>query len=219
MATPKGYSHHSMYDLTAVVEDIVSPKDPKGRAPSARIARRFPFSSALKRMATISKLELPDGYLGPKPGENLAIPRASAPKDSRAFWVAVKGAPEILRGMFANLPDHYDETYMHFAMNGSRVIALGWKWMSESEMRSEAEARHKNHTHSTPLGKNGWYREVSRDAIESNLQFGGFLVFHCPLKPDTASAIMELHQSMHRVRRGTTHSRLISNPIDCHDYR
>jgi manganese-transporting P-type ATPase len=67
------------------------------------IRRRFQFSSALKRMSTISTL----------PG-------------GRGL-VAVKGAPETIKTMLAHVPSDYDETYKWYTRRGSRVLALGMK--------------------------------------------------------------------------------------------
>ena len=43
--------------------------------------------------------------------------------------VAVKGAPETIKGMLATVPAHYDETYKSYTRMGSRVLALGAKEM------------------------------------------------------------------------------------------
>jgi manganese-transporting P-type ATPase len=67
------------------------------------IRRRFQFSSALKRMSTVSTL----------PG-------------GRGL-VSVKGAPETLKTMLAHVPSDYDETYKWYTRRGSRVLALGMK--------------------------------------------------------------------------------------------
>jgi cation-transporting ATPase 13A1 len=69
------------------------------------IRRRFQFSSALKRMSTVSVL----------PGGKVLA--------------AVKGAPETLKTMLSVIPEHYDDTYKWFTRNGSRVLALGMKEM------------------------------------------------------------------------------------------
>lgn len=69
------------------------------------IRRRFAFSSALKRMSTVSSL---------KGGRGLA---------------AVKGAPETIKGMLSNVPIGYDETFKSYTRRGSRVLALGVKEM------------------------------------------------------------------------------------------
>jgi magnesium-transporting ATPase (P-type) len=89
-----------------VVGDTVSPSNPNApHRTQLTIRRRLQFSSALKRMATISSL----------PGGKLVV--------------AVKGAPETIKGMLKNVPDEYDDTYKWFTMRGSRVLALGIKDM------------------------------------------------------------------------------------------
>jgi cation-transporting ATPase 13A1 len=70
------------------------------------IKRRYQFSSSLKRMSTISSVV--DG-------------------NGRKFVVAVKGAPETLKGMYNQVPEWYDETYRWYTRRGSRVLALGYK--------------------------------------------------------------------------------------------
>jgi magnesium-transporting ATPase (P-type) len=72
-------------------------------ATALRIRRRFQFSSALKRMSTVSTL-----------------PNGSA-------IAAVKGAPETIKTMLATVPENYDATYKWFTRRGSRVLALGIK--------------------------------------------------------------------------------------------
>jgi cation-transporting ATPase 13A1 len=72
------------------------------------IKRRYQFSSALKRMSTISSVT--DG-------------------GGRKWVVAVKGAPETLKGMYNQVPEWYDETYRWYTRRGSRVLALGHKTM------------------------------------------------------------------------------------------
>ncbi|KZP27754.1 hypothetical protein FIBSPDRAFT_780640 [Athelia psychrophila] len=118
------------------------------------IRRRFQFSSALKRMSTISSL--PNG-------KTLA---------------AVKGAPETIKGMLKECPEWYDETYKWYTRRGSRVLALGSK---EMETMSGDKIN-----------------KLSRESVESNLVFAGFLVFHCPLKADAVETIKMLADSSHR---------------------
>lgn len=72
------------------------------------IKRRYQFSSALKRMSTISSVNDASG---------------------RKWAVAVKGAPETLKGMYTKVPEWYDETYRWYTRRGSRVLALGYKTM------------------------------------------------------------------------------------------
>ena len=42
---------------------------------------------------------------------------------------------------------------------------------------------------------------MNRDAVETQLTFAGFLVFHCPLKADAIETLKMLADSSHRVRR------------------
>ncbi|TFK65968.1 hypothetical protein BDN72DRAFT_800527 [Pluteus cervinus] len=86
--------------------DVMSPADPQVQPRvQIRIRRRFQFSSALKRMSTVSVLS------------------------TGKTWVAVKGAPETLKNMLAHTPSHYEETYKFYTRKGSRVLALACKEM------------------------------------------------------------------------------------------
>jgi len=89
--------------------DLIIEKDvdSKGKKRIIKINRRFAFSSALKRMSTISTIQDSNG--------------------SSKVFVATKGAPEVLKPMFTSVPDYYDNLYKYWARNGSRVIALGYK--------------------------------------------------------------------------------------------
>ncbi|KAJ9121558.1 hypothetical protein QFC22_002177 [Naganishia vaughanmartiniae] len=137
--------------------DNISPKS-KDVSYTAQInvRRRFQFSSAMKRMSTLS-------YATDKSGKRLVA--------------SVKGAPETLKAMFSQLPDGYDDTYKYFTRRGSRVLALGWKTMKIDQ---------------------GQITHVTRDQVESDLTFAGFLVFHCPLKPDAVKSLKMLADSSHR---------------------
>jgi cation-transporting ATPase 13A1 len=70
---------------------------------SVNIRRRFQFSSALKRMSTVSTLQS---------GKTLAC---------------VKGAPETIKAMLRTVPGWYDETFKWYTRRGSRVLALAFK--------------------------------------------------------------------------------------------
>ncbi|KAJ3194964.1 hypothetical protein HDU82_002272, partial [Entophlyctis luteolus] len=122
-----------------------------------KIVRRFQFSSALKRMSTVSLLN---------------------EHGNAQVLYAVKGAPETLRSMYADLPSDYDEVYKYWARRGSRVLALGYR------IATNVKISH--------------VRDIRRDDVESNLVFAGFLIFFCPLKPDSADAIAMLNNSSHR---------------------
>ena len=96
-------------------------------------------------------------------------------------FTAVKGAPETIKGLLASIPDGYDETCKWFTRRDSRVLALGLKEMDTILLND-------NIVH------------LTREQVESNLRFAGFLVFHCPLKEDAVETIKALVDSAHRVR-------------------
>lgn len=88
-----------------LIGDVVTPSSTSSYKVTLTIRRRFQFSSALKRMSTISSL----------PGGKLVA--------------AVKGAPETIKKMLENVPQDYDDTYKWYTRQGSRVLALGMKEM------------------------------------------------------------------------------------------
>ncbi|KAG8936656.1 hypothetical protein FRC02_000114 [Tulasnella sp. 418] len=92
--------------------------------------------------------------------------------------VSVKGAPETIKTMLEVVPDGYDDTYKYFTRRGSRVLALGWKDIGT------VSADKINH--------------FTRDQVESKLTFAGFLIFHCPLKPDAVETLKMLADASHR---------------------
>ena len=86
--------------------DQVTPVEPSApHRTQILVRRRFQFSSALKRMSTVSSL--PNGRC----------------------MVATKGAPETIRRMLSVVPQGYDDTFKWYTRRGSRVLALGYKEM------------------------------------------------------------------------------------------
>ncbi|EJD45106.1 hypothetical protein AURDEDRAFT_114214 [Auricularia subglabra TFB-10046 SS5] len=140
------------WELDAGKMDVVRSRH-GGPVQALAIKRRFQFSSALKRMSTLS-------HVG---GRTL---------------VAVKGAPETLRGMLASVPEFYDETFKWYTRRGARVLALGWR--EEQTLSNEKILK------------------MHRDEVECGLTFGGFLVFQCPLKEDAVETLKMLGDASHR---------------------
>lgn len=108
-----------LFFLTQTSRAHISPKDdniaPANIAESnhdahVHVHRRFQFSSSLKRMSTISVVTV-----------------NSTPR----VLIAVKGAPETLKAMYRSVPDEYEATYKWYAQRGSRVLALGYKYMDK----------------------------------------------------------------------------------------
>ncbi|KZV70146.1 endoplasmic reticulum Ca-transporting P-type ATPase [Peniophora sp. CONT] len=91
---------------------------------------------------------------------------------------SVKGAPETIKGMLSRVPEGYDETFKWYTRRGSRVLALGMK---------EFDSLNTDRIH-----------KMTREQVESNLVFAGFLVFHAPLKPDAQECLRELRDASHR---------------------
>lgn len=91
----------------------------------------------------------------------------------------VKGAPEVIMKMLKTVPENYQETYLEYSRRGARVLALGYKSFGTLD--------------------NATVRELKRADIEKDLEFAGFIIISCPLKPDSKYAIKEILQASHKV--------------------
>lgn len=91
----------------------------------------------------------------------------------------VKGAPETLKPMFSDAPTDYDSVYLEMSRRGARVLALGRKELGRLTSQET--------------------RNITREDLESNLQFAGFVVISCPLKSDSKPMIREILNATHRV--------------------
>jgi len=123
-----------------------------------RILFRHHFNSSLARMSTIVSVE-----------------KDTTPQ----FYSLVKGSPEVIMARLSNVPAHFKSTYLHYAAQGKRVIAMAYKNMPRS-VKEQA-------------------RNISREDIERDLEFCGFLIFECPLKSDSKVSIEILTESSHKV--------------------
>lgn len=158
----------------------------KGQSPVLKIVQRHHFSSALKRMSVVA------GYtmLG---------------SSEINYMTTVKGAPEILKSMvrskmeswisfivticckydfspsqLSSVPENYDSTYLSLSRRGARVLALGYRKIPG------------------PLSSQD-LRELTREHLEKNLTFAGFVIISCPLKPDSEAVIKEIVDASHSV--------------------
>jgi manganese-transporting P-type ATPase len=101
---------------------------------------------------------------------------------ARALMVTCKGAPEVVRSLLGTVPPSYDAAHRHFALEGGRVLALACRRIDAAKEARTVDA----------------VRALPRAAIESNLEFVGFVVFACPLKAPSKGVIDALQRSSHR---------------------
>ncbi|CAA20137.1 Cation-transporting ATPase [Schizosaccharomyces pombe] len=94
-------------------------------------------------------------------------------------FVSVKGAPEVIATMLREVPKDYEKIYKDYGRKGSRVLALGYKYF-------------KNYIPENQVS------DLSRESIESDLVFAGFLIFTSPLKEDARQTVQMLNNSSHR---------------------
>ena len=109
-----------------------------------------------------------------------------------ANWVCLKGSPEMVATLLKHKPRGYDAAYRALAEEGMRVIALAHRPLSEGE---SARVRDAN----DPL---------TRDEMERNLIFDGFLAFACAVRVDTPDVVRALQASAHSVMMATGDSAL-----------
>ncbi|XP_052854792.1 polyamine-transporting ATPase 13A3 isoform X2 [Drosophila gunungcola] len=100
----------------------------------------------------------------------------------QVFNVYCKGSPEMLHKLCSpqSLPDNYFQQLSSFAKKGYRVIAIAFK----------ALAHKMNYTK---------IQRLTREEVESNLEFLGFVILENRLKPDTAKVINALNSAKIRT--------------------
>ena len=64
-------------------------------------------------------------------------------------------------------------------LSGSRVLAIGYKYIQNATMSAA--------------------KQLTRAELECSLEFGGFLVVSCPLKSDSKSVMKDILDSSHHV--------------------
>ncbi|KAH3794144.1 endoplasmic reticulum transmembrane helix translocase-like [Dreissena polymorpha] len=95
------------------------------------------------------------------------------------YIATVKGAPETIKTMLKSVPADYDRVFLEMARRGARVLALG-------------------HRHLGKLSHQD-LKIMTRDDVERDLDFCGFVVISCPLKADSKSVIREIQNASHHV--------------------
>ncbi|EDO16420.1 hypothetical protein Kpol_1030p30 [Vanderwaltozyma polyspora DSM 70294] len=99
------------------------------------------------------------------------------PNGENMYWSFTKGAPEVITTLCnkSTIPCDFDELLHHYTHNGYRVIACAGK----------------------NLPKRTWLysQRVSREEVETNLNFLGFIVFENKLKGATKGTLKSLAES------------------------
>lgn len=103
-----------------------------------------------------------------------AVVRAQGADDGDAYFVVTKGAPEVIENRLHTKPDNYETGHKRFASQGARIIAMAYRQLDTNNEEDKAIIRGGN-----------------REMAESNLVFGGFAVFQCPLKPESEGALRQ----------------------------
>jgi cation-transporting ATPase 13A1 len=85
-----------------------------------------------------------------------------------------------MKQFFKEVPAEYDELHQVYARRGFRIIAAGYKPL--------------------PPVNSHEVTKLLREDIESDLVFGGFVVFSSVLKPESLVVIKRLIESSHKAR-------------------
>ncbi|SCW01761.1 LAFE_0E06678g1_1 [Lachancea fermentati] len=99
------------------------------------------------------------------------------PYSENVFWSFTKGAPEVISEICnrSTLPSDYEDILHHYTHNGYRVIACAGKILPKHTWR--------------------YAQKVTREELESNLDFLGFIVFENKLKASTKSTLSTLREA------------------------
>ena len=97
------------------------------------------------------------------------------------FLIVTKGAPEIIQTLLSSRDAKTDAIYKTqfetHTKEGKRVLALGYRYMSDNTSRSDC---------------NG----LKREDVEQNLNCPGFLVMTSPLKKETKKIELQLKKPL-----------------------
>jgi manganese-transporting P-type ATPase len=151
-----------------------------------RVIKRWPFSSALKRMSCAIEVSSPAsisaaGTISGSGGSyNAWHAQADALGSGSGVRILCKGAPEAIAPLLRAAPPSYAAAYASLSATGARVLALAYR--------------------SLPPGSSAIkVRSWTRNEAEQQLTFVGFLVLSSPLKTDSKRTVRELQLSRHRV--------------------
>jgi cation-transporting ATPase 13A1 len=162
-----------------------------------RILHKYPFSSALKMMSVLCRVnyhqsvldDIDHGALVTSTAANdsttatTATPRLS--RSSEKYVVFTKGAPEVIATKLKQVPEFYRGTYLYHMGRGKRLLALACKILPIGTSSAGASAS---------AMKAPW-----RDEVERDLVFLGFIAFDSDLKADSKSVVRALKNAGSKV--------------------
>ena len=101
--------------------------------------------------------------------------------DRSGYCCLVKGSPEAIGTLLApgSKPSWYDDAHMLMAEKGMRVLSMAYKWVNSSDT--------------------GALAKQSRDWVEADLTFAGFIAFECKNRADSGIVVNALQESAHTV--------------------
>ncbi|CAK9294972.1 unnamed protein product [Gordionus sp. m RMFG-2023] len=104
------------------------------------------------------------------------------------FEVYCKGSPEKLHDMCVphSIPENYHKEYESHAAQGYRILAFAFKYLDDYKLADMESVK-----------------ELSRELIECNLWFLGFLIMDNPLKKETIPIIQDLSKIKMRMAIAT----------------
>uniref|UniRef100_H2YAS3 Cation-transporting ATPase n=1 Tax=Ciona savignyi TaxID=51511 RepID=H2YAS3_CIOSA len=148
-------------DCNLTKGDVAIPKRKLPGFQPLKVVQRFHFSSLLKRMSVIASQE----ELG---------------SVNHTYHITTKGAAEILKPMFSDIPENYDELHQSLSQRGARVLALGFRTLEKGLSSQDV-------------------RSLKRDEVEKDLTFAGFIIVSSPLKHDSKAVMREIRHASHHV--------------------
>ena len=147
------------------------------------IIHRYAFESRLKRMSVIVSIQC------------VTSSTPSTPNTPTPLTLLSKGAPEQMRHLLnpCTIPLTYEREYMSQMAKGRRVLTLASKKLGNMRLGASF----------SPM----------REDVERGLEFQGFIVLDCPLKPDTRLVVRELRDAGSDVKMITGDSGLTAREV------
>lgn len=183
-------------NASSLVADPVTLYVHRARDITMRVRQKFAFNSTDKRMSVIAEC-LPSMQASSGPSSSREV------QQQPNLWVFTKGAPEVLEGLLSEVPAFYRSTYVYHMSRGKRVLALAARKVvtvsSPATGPTSSSAKNSSSSSSSSSsrvvssssvsaassavkGLRGW-QPLSRNEAERSLQFVGFVIFDCDMKP------------------------------------